>query len=280
MALLIGFHSHAGHSYGGDSERAAMQVLTTEIDETRKAAETASMRSVEYFTNLGLPAPNRNFILSVGATPTATSIQNLSSRSSEDQSTVKAQQASKLKACIDHAREHHSVELHAGVYCLQDLQQLATQASPSKGPSSECSALSTADIALTILTEVSSIYTARSPREALIAAGSLALGREPCKSYQGWGVLSDWNLASDSGLATPQRSGWKVERISQEHGVLVADEETHYLDLKVGQKFRLWPNHACIAGAGFEWYLVVDSRMKEQGKADEIVDVWVRCRGW
>ncbi len=36
------------------------------------------------------------------------------------------------------------------------------------------------------------------------------------------------------------------------------------------------PNHACVAGAGFGWYLVVDS---DQG-GDEIVDVWVRWRGW
>jgi len=43
--------------------------------------------------------------------------------------------------------------------------------------------------------------------------------------------------------------------------------------LEVGQKVRIWPNHACISGAGFGWYLVVDG-------GDEIVDVWPRWRGW
>ena len=48
--------------------------------------------------------------------------------------------------------------------------------------------------------------------------------------------------------------------------------------LEVGQKVRVWPNHACIAGAMFGWYLVVDSRLV--GREDEVVDVWVRWRGW
>lgn len=32
-----------------------------------------------------------------------------------------------------------------------------------------------------------------------------------------------------------------------------------------------------VAGAGFGWYLVVDSSLPGQ---DEVVDVWVRWRGW
>lgn len=77
-------------------------------------------------------------------------------------------------------------------------------------------------------------------------------------------------------------AGWQVGRISQEHGILVwggddggsgsmADAEESKLE--VGQKIRIWPNHACIAGASFGWYLVVDG-------GDEIVDVWLRWRGW
>lgn len=50
-------------------------------------------------------------------------------------------------------------------------------------------------------------------------------------------------------------------------------------ELKIGQKIRVWPNHACVAGAGFGWYLVVDSSQPEE-RRDEIMDVWVRCRGW
>jgi D-serine deaminase-like pyridoxal phosphate-dependent protein len=68
--------------------------------------------------------------------------------------------------------------------------------------------------------------------------------------------------------------GWTVGRVTQEHGILAwngkAGEEER---LEVGQKVRIWPNHACIAGVGFGWYLVVDG-------GDEIVDVWPRWRGW
>jgi len=34
-----------------------------------------------------------------------------------------------------------------------------------------------------------------------------------------------------------------------------------------------------VAGAGFGWYLVVDSGLPED-RRDDIVDVWVRWRGW
>ena len=30
-------------------------------------------------------------------------------------------------------------------------------------------------------------------------------------------------------------------------------------EVGVGQRVRVWPNHACVAGAGFGWFLVVDS---------------------
>jgi D-serine deaminase-like pyridoxal phosphate-dependent protein len=76
-------------------------------------------------------------------------------------------------------------------------------------------------------------------------------------------------------------------RISQEHGTVTwkgnpatagmagmagmgTQEEGKF---EVGQKIRVWPNHACIAGAGFGWYFVVDG-------GDEVVDVWPRWRGW
>jgi D-serine deaminase-like pyridoxal phosphate-dependent protein len=71
--------------------------------------------------------------------------------------------------------------------------------------------------------------------------------------------------------------GWIIGRITQEHGILT-QEKGEGEALEVGQKVKIWPNHACIAGAGYGWYLVVDS--EREGNEDEIVDVWVRCRGW
>jgi D-serine deaminase-like pyridoxal phosphate-dependent protein len=71
--------------------------------------------------------------------------------------------------------------------------------------------------------------------------------------------------------------GWIIGRITQEHGILT-QEKGEGEALEVGQKVKIWPNHACIAGAGYGWYLVVDS--EREGCEDQIVDVWVRCRGW
>ena len=215
--------------------------------------------------------PARGFVLSVGATPTATSIQNIGTQRTGASQLIK--QMANLKAEVSRVSQIHEIELHAGVYPFLDLQQLATHASPSALGTE----LSTADIAVTILSEVASLYPNRDTPEALLAAGSLALGREPCKSYPGWGKVTSWNTTAAD---TKNSSGWMLGRISQEHGILTQDGDTEsQVELHVGQKVRIWPNHACIAGAGFGWYLVVDSDLPESQR-DTIVDVWVRCRGW
>ncbi|KAA6413128.1 MAG: hypothetical protein FRX48_02872 [Lasallia pustulata] len=280
---LRGFYSHAGHSYGGDSEIAAMDMLVQEIGGLQDAAKFVKKKAA----NVSGSKANRAFVLSVGATPTATSIQNILRGGSQRQFPEMRQHIARLCRIIEEANEQDetSVELHAGVYTLLDMQQLATRARPSATSTQHAeeqpSPLSTSDVALTILAEIASLYPARDPPEALIAAGSLALGREPCMSYTGWGVVSDWGLPSQQGHGD-RRSGWEVGRISQEHGILRKDTSSAGIvtpELEIGRKVRIWPNHACIAGAGFGWYLVVDSTLPE-GRQDEIVDVWVRCRGW
>lgn len=190
------------------------------------------------------------------------------------------------------------LEIHAGVYPTLDIQQLATNALPTSGPRAM---LSWSDLALTILAEIASFYPARGPNgspEALIGAGSIALGREPCKAYSGWGIVSPWNRPGISQPETGPESytGWAVRRVSQEHGVLgwigewsslKSESGSGGLDelsdgtkegMKIGERIRLWPNHACIAGVGFGWYFIVDS--SREGKEDEVVDVWPRWRGW
>ena len=268
--ILGGFYSHAGHSYAGSSAQDAMTTLKLEIQALCEAANV--------FRKLCPNVSHRRFTLSAGATPTATSIECLLA---QDNTAILSESyllaLDELKSSIQHASTIDDLELHAGVYPFLDIQQLATQASPSAVVSQAQTALSTADLALTILTEVASLYRNRPTSEVLIAAGSLALGREPCKSYQGWGIVSNWGMTTES---TMNRSGWQVGRISQEHGILTRDP-THVADimeLSIGQKLRIFPNHACIAGAGFGWYLVVDSSLED--RKDEIVDVWVRWRGW
>lgn len=231
--FLQGFYSHAGHSYSGSSDVHAVSLLVEELEGLEKAAQICDDISSSLEDN-----QTRALILSVGATPTATSIQNVSHFSA--QSSELHSKALQLKACMKRMQTEYEVEIHAGVYPVLDLQQLATQASPSASSASP-KPLSTADLALTILVEVASLYPGRDSSEALIAAGSLALGREPCKSYSGWGVVSPWSTIPTG----ENSSGWIVGRISQEHGILTKDPESEFqVGLEIGQKIRIWPNHA------------------------------------
>ncbi|KAL8998357.1 MAG: hypothetical protein Q9169_002570 [Polycauliona sp. 2 TL-2023] len=267
---FAGLYSHAGHSYGGSSPSQAMDLLVEEIDTLRKASDI--------IRRLHPQMACQCLTLSVGATPTATSVQNLMHSSHRPQ-TPGVEQINAFRDCIHRTKANRDkVELHAGVYPFLDLQQLATQAGPSASFSSTRSDLSFSDIALTILTEVASLYKERDQPEALIAAGSFALGREPCKSYSGWGIISNWGMES---TVTMRHSGWQVGRVSQEHGILTHDPNVNgdIAGLSVGQKVRVYPNHACVAGAAFDYYLVIDSDLPES-RHDEIVDVWIRCRGW
>jgi len=254
-----------------------MEYLIEEIEGLEAAATFAKQLAEK--TSPG--AANRKYVLSAGATPTATSVQNLLRGDTIDKSSETYQQVMKLKGVIERANSnaHTQVEIHAGVYPTLDMQQLATQASLSSSASPDKQLpLSTSDIALSVIAEVASLYPHRDRPEALVAAGSLALGREPCKSYSGWGIVSDWGMPSCNG---ENRSGWEVGRISQEHGILTKDSTIHAAspELEIGQKVRIWPNHACITAAGYGWFLIVDSTLPED-RQNEVVDIWVRWRGW
>lgn len=263
LIVLSGLYSHAGHSYGGDSQVAAMAMLRDEL--------RALMAGAAAFPS---PAPGP-LTLSVGATPTALSIQNM--LDAPPSAAVQAA-VSDLHAIFREAKAAgHAVEIHAGVYPTLDLQQLAAH-------SLAASRLAWADIAFTVLAEVCSVYPGRgaggSP-EALVGAGGLALGRETCKAYAGMAMVAPWGrkgVAMPTGDVEAHR-GWVVGRFAQEHGILtwtggVGEED----GLEVGQRVRLWPNHACITSSHFGWYFVVDS--SREGREDEVVDVWIKARGW
>ena len=120
---FTGLYSHTGHSYGGDSESTAMNLLIEEIEGLEVAANQATVYCTEEFSK----SPPR-YILSVGATPTATSVQTLLME--HYQGSLK-KEISKLKGLIERVSVGYELELHAGVYSFLDMQQLATQASPS-----------------------------------------------------------------------------------------------------------------------------------------------------
>jgi len=118
------------------------------------------------------------------------------------------------------------------------------------------------DLAFTVLAEIASFYPSRGSSgrpEVLINAGCIALGREPCKAYDGWGIVSPWNRADVSmPVKGPEEyKGWVVNRVSQEHGVLGwmgewddskstggNEGDDPEQGMKIGERIRIWPNHA------------------------------------
>ncbi|KAG2027444.1 hypothetical protein GB937_001187 [Aspergillus fischeri] len=256
-ARLIGVYSHSSLSYAATSPEAAVSYLKTEIEGCGRALhQHASI------------LPDRELVISVGATPQVVSARSLLQE--ESLSPDARALNSLLRDPSAHMGGRVRVELHAGVYTLLDMQQLATNAQ-SSGSFEE-------EIAISVIAEVCSVYNEgeRDKPEALVAAGTLALGREPCKSYPGWAVVGNWRRESQRGGS---HSRLIVERISQEHGIVAWEGGGGpAIPVRVGQAVRLYPNHACVTGALYGWYLVVDSN--EDGEGSTIVDVWTRTTGW
>ncbi|KAL7275472.1 hypothetical protein RUND412_001579 [Rhizina undulata] len=252
--LLKGFYCHAGHSYSVSDVYGALELLQNEINAAVNAADFSEITKNS----------ERKLTLSVGATPTARAADALS------QARLEGKAEEGLSRILEN--QQYEIELHAGVYTLLDLQQLSTHVQAES---------SISDVGLNILSEVVSIYPNRGKNgtvEALISAGSIALGREPGRDWEGWGVV-----LNESG----HESGWIVGRISQEHGILTRDEKISSeatMEVRVGQKVRIVPQHACIAGVSYGWYYIVDSekdRIEGVKEGEEKVrDVWARWRGW
>ncbi|KAI1761774.1 putative serine dehydratase domain-containing protein [Hypoxylon sp. FL1150] len=288
QSALLGLYCHAGHSYATRRDWEAMGILS---------AEFASLKQVAALVKQKRTPASKPLVLSVGATPTATTIQHPDLASPTDDTDgfagtpdlLTTVPTSQLKRLIhDLKADGFALEVHAGVYPTLDIQQLAAHARSA-------AYLNASLIGISVLADVASIYGARGPggsTEALVNAGSLALGREPCEDrgdtpgqhYAAWGVVMPWRGGLEKGpVPGPEfpavHTGWEVAKISQEHGVLRwSGEAAEEVPLRVGQRVRIWPNHSCITGAGHGFYLVVDS--KNKGREDEIVDVWPRWNGW
>lgn len=252
---LLGFYSHNSLSYGGDSPDDAMDMLKVEIDVCHEASK-------HFTADRQVP-----LVVSVGASPTALSLQNILPANSSTTPSARS-----LKESLQLAKTNLELEIHAGVYPTFDIQQVAASSRHMDKDPHEA-------IAVSVLTEVCSLYPSRTEQpEALVSAGGLALAREPCKDYPGWGVVSPWNMPSGYSIQPEDRI--IVNRISQEHGILAWEKNGSnrpQLPLEYGQKLRIWPNHACITLAQFGWYLIVDSTTDTP---DKVIDVWVRWRGW
>jgi D-serine deaminase-like pyridoxal phosphate-dependent protein len=263
-AHLVGAYAHMGESYGSSSPQEALEFLMNEVKDAKAGAD----QIVQALSN----GSTGRLTISLGATPTATAVQN---------ALVETEWNQKFRSYIEEVKDSYDVEIHAGVYPVLDMQQLATRARPTSANGKPL--LSTENMALRILVEVASTYDEREKPEALIAAGSIVLGREPCKSYPGWGVATRWSdsaHADASSVYDPEgsKTGWIVGRISQEHGNLTWEGPTDGMrKLAIGEKVMIWPNHACMAGPNFGYYVVVEG---ESSEPDKVVDVWPRWHGW
>ncbi|CAG8071081.1 unnamed protein product [Penicillium olsonii] len=227
-ASVYGFYCHAGHSYACRTEDAAAAVLQSEIEGVVQASKY-------------LLDKDRKIVVSVGSTPTAHVIK-------------------RLQGVLP---EGMDLELHAGNYPTNDLQQVAT------------SLVTPTQQAVRILADVCSVYPERN--EALINAGTVALAKETSE-FPGFGIVAD-------------RPGWSVVRMAQEHGILglksseqteriagimgveVNESERVESSFKVGDKVLLYIQHACITAAMHFAYYVVDEE-------DIVRETWVPWKGW
>ncbi|WP_204848174.1 alanine racemase [Rhodopila globiformis] len=144
-------------------------------------------------------------------------------------------------------------EMRAGVYMFGDLFQaeIETHAIDS--------------IAVTVLASV----IGHRPGRVLVDAGGLALSKdrstEATPHDYGYGLALDLDGQPGYGNAT-------VVKAYQEHGVIAADP-SRPIDLPVGGKLRIAPNHTCMTAAAHDRYFVVDGDR-------QVVAVWHRVNGW
>ena len=144
-------------------------------------------------------------------------------------------------------------EVRAGVYMFGDLFQ------------AELETHGLDDIAMTVLTSV----IGRRPGRLLVDAGGLALSKDHSTGTQphdyGFGLVLD--------LAGRRTYGDTiVRRAYQEHGLIELDP-TQTIELKVGDKLRIAPNHTCMTAAAHDRYHVVDG-------SDDVIAIWPRVNGW
>ncbi|KAL5045957.1 hypothetical protein BDW71DRAFT_73255 [Aspergillus fruticulosus] len=220
---LYGFYCHAGHSYACRSEESAVAVLKEEVEGVVNASKHLHT--------------GRKVVVSIGSTPTAHVVRE-------------------LREILPKGLE---LELHAGNYPCNDLQQVSTGLVPPSAQS------------VRVLAEVCSVYPERN--EALVNAGTIALSKETSE-FPGYGRVTE-------------RPQWAVVRTSQEHGILglspapalsllglneVKDERAADV-FKVGDKVLLYCQHACITAAAYPVYYVVDEE-------DVVREAWVPWKGW
>ncbi|KNG83099.1 hypothetical protein ANOM_008061 [Aspergillus nomiae NRRL 13137] len=257
VGRLVGIYSHSSLSYGGRSRGDALGHLRGEVEACLLALDSYA----------GVLPVDRELVVSVGATPQVVAAESVAEGDDAEyeklRKFLKEPDTGAFKGRV-------RVELHAGNYPLLDMQQMSTNAGGVREKFFD-------EVGVCVVAETCSVYNdgEREYPEALVAVGTLGMGREPCPNYKGWGVVGPWGLP-----ATQQGDRLFIDRISQEHSILRWESEDvlKKIPLSVGQTVKIYPNHACITGAMYGWYLVVDS--SSDPDSTKIVDVWVRWLGW
>ena len=116
------------------------------------------------------------------------------------------------------------------------------------------------DVAVSVLTTVVGSYPERGA--LIIDAAALALSKDTGPDHVqprfGYGIVCDLELNP-----LPMR----IAALSQEHGKV----ETR-MNVPVGTRLRILPNHSCLTAAMFDRYHVVEN--------GQVVDEWRPVRGW
>lgn len=125
------------------------------------------------------------------------------------------------------------------------------------------------DIALTVLAQV----IGHRDRDGcpIVDAGSLALSEDRSTSAFGDERDRAYGLVADLHGEPLSDGDVLVAETSQEHGILDR-RGGEPPQLVIGERVRVYPNHACITAACYEEYQVATDR--------EVVDTWERVNGW
>lgn len=149
-------------------------------------------------------------------------------------------------------------EVRAGVYMFWDCYQAGI------------GACELGDLALSVLAEVIGRPAAR-PHEFLIDAGAFALSKDRSTAALGDGRDVGYGLVCDlDGEVLP---GLRVEKVWQEHGLVVSATPLPADRFRPGDRVRILPNHACPTAAAHDRYFVVNG-------SREVLAEWTRVNGW
>jgi D-serine deaminase-like pyridoxal phosphate-dependent protein len=148
-------------------------------------------------------------------------------------------------------------EFRAGVFMFGDLVMHGVGVCPLE------------DIALSVLTTVIGTYPERGL--VIVDAGWMALSRD--RGTSGQAVDQGYGLVCS--LDGQVLGDLIVLQANQEHGVIGVRPGTNATvpDLKVGDRLRILPNHACATAAQHACYEVVAG-------LPDIIDSWERFSGW